>query len=186
MPFQPYVTLAEAKAWLGESDSSNDAAIQAAIAGATGQIIAFLGVDRGLGEATEIITPNARGSRYLFPKRRPIVSIGALSVIDTGQVIPLTELWSDAQVVRWKAGGFYPENPVSLTYTAGFAATSDEWQAIKAAAKITTQALYGAFAADPNLQGESMPGVSASYAPNGPGALPVAAQNILQPYRSVY
>ena len=172
MPAAPYVTLAEMKAWLGEGGTENDAAIEDAIAKASRAVESHCGRDFAPAQRTEQVFGS--GSQYLFMKHTPITAVASCTI--RGQAIPID---FNILAVRRADGGMFGihDNPV-VTYTAGEATIPAD---VVLATKLTAQAIYGAPAMDQNLAGESTVGFgSSSYMPEGPGAVPRAAKDLLE------
>jgi hypothetical protein len=172
MPAAPYVTLAEMKAWLGESGTTNDAAIQSAIDAASSAIERHCGRDFAPGQTTEEIW--GTGAFYVFPRRTPITAVA--SCVISGVTIPVA--FNSISVKRQDGLFFGIHDTVTLTYTAGASPIDAD---VVLATKLTAQAIYGAPAMDQNLGGESTVGFgSSSYAPQGPGGIPRAALGYLE------
>jgi hypothetical protein len=178
MPAFPYVTVAEMRAWLGETDTSRDAALRAAIDAASAMIERWCGRDFATAQRTEQVM--GTGTAYLFPTVTPITAVASCTV--DGRAIPVR--FDIAAVRRTDSARFEMHEPATLTYTAGY----DEIPAdVILATKLTAQAAYGAGAYDPNLAGESTVGFgSQMYSQAGPGSMPRAAMALLEPLRRRY
>lgn len=178
MPASPYVTVADMRAWLGETDTSRDAALRGAIDAASAMVERWCGRDFAAAQRTEQVM--GTGTAYLFPAVTPITAVASCTV--DGRNVPVR---FDATAVRrtdnWR---FEMHEPATLTYTAGYADLPDD---IVLATKLTAQAVYGAAALDPNLAGESTVGFgSVMYSPTGPGSIPRAAMALLEQHRKRY
>lgn len=172
MPAAAYVTLAAAKAWLGESGTENDAAIEDAIAKASQAVESYCSRDFASGQRTEQVFGS--GSQFLFMKHTPITAVA--SCIVRGQAISVD--FNIMAVRRTDGGTFGVHDAPVVTYTAGLAQIPED---VKLATLLTVQAIRGAPALDPNLAGESTVGFgSASYMPEGPGTVPRAARDLLE------
>lgn len=177
MALQPYLSDAEAREWLRLGAGEDPTMLAASLAAATGMVIAYLGFDAVEGQTTETI--HTSHSARVFPSRRPIVSVASLVCGLTNQAIPATH--DGSCVWRQDNQRFSAMGTVTLTYTAGFDPASTDFAPVKLATRIALQAAWGAVQLDPNLSGENMGGsFSGSYAPQGPGALPVGARNLLE------
>jgi hypothetical protein len=176
MPIAPYVSAAEAKAWLGipTADASQDQAVDAAIAAASAMIQKHLGFDIGPGQSTEQVF--GLGASYLYPRRTPIGAVA--SVTRDGEAVPFT---FDTFAIRRTDGRLFERH---AAYVVTYSVTEELPKDVVLAAKMTVQAVFGAPAMDPNLLGESNAGFgSSSYQPGGPGSLPRSAASLLEEYR---
>lgn len=175
MPAAPYLTVADMRAWLGESDTLNDVAIKGAIDAASAAIERHCGRDFAAGQRTETVFGN--GSPYLFPVNTPITAVAACTV--DGLAVPVA--FDVMGVRRTDGAAFRNAWPVSLTYTAGHAQLPAD---LVQAAKYTAQAFYTSNAHDQNLAGENIPGFgSQMYSQTGPGSIPRGALVLLEPLR---
>lgn len=168
-----YITVAEAKTWLGITDQSEDEQILALIEAASAAVSAVGNRDFDKQTVTEYYYGMA--SSYLFLRRTPVISVDSVEINGTA-----VEFTSDSLTVKRTNGTFQTSDYVKVTYTGGFEPIPAD---VKLATKMTVQAMRNAAAMDPNLTGESLGGVfSGGYSEFGPGAVPRAARNLLNNY----
>jgi hypothetical protein len=182
----PWITLAQLKAWLNITDSSQDANLTPLLTAATQACISYL--NRDLVQSSQTETYDGPGSSILPLNTFPITAVASV-MMDGQPVVPaafnqagyvIGKFSLRAKGMVW-CKGF---QNVTVSYTGGYATIpTDAVQACLLAAS----AMFNSMAADPNLQSESTSGVfSGSFWQSGPGALPPSSRSLLINYRKVY
>lgn len=177
------VSLADVKARLGITDTSEDTVLTALIQVATGAIHDFLGYDITSQSRSEIYSGDGR--KTLYPRHTPITAVSSLTVngvaISAAASVNTAGYVISNQRIDLRGHDFLKGiQNIALSYTAGYATVP---AAVAEAAAMQVHGLFNARTVDPNVTSESVPGVySASYRQEGAGSLPPAAKMMLQPF----
>jgi len=165
------ISIAEAKAHLGDTTDVTDAALGEMIEVASQTVEDFC--QRPFGRSEEVETLFGTGSATIFPKRTPLAFVSSCEVM--GDPVPVT--WDSIGVTTRTGFPFARNARITLRYTGGDEPVPG---AVRMATRIVLQAQRTAPALDPNLSGEQLAGVyGGSYSEFGPGALPRAARHLL-------
>lgn len=179
-------TLATAKTWLGITTSAQDAALGRQITVFSRVITDYLA--RPIARATVTERRSGHGGTTLVLHNYPILSVTSVTI--DGVAVPAsstpgaTGYWYGEQAIDLAGYSFARgrENVV-IVLTAGYASVPGP---VEQALLTCLQGVQGQQQRDPNITGESVPGVySASYAGTGTGrqAIPPLAVELLEPYR---
>ena len=180
------VALADAQAWMANTDDSPGPLLQTVVSAASDLAIAYLQWNPVVQTLTEYYS--GKGSGELIVNRKGIQSVAWLAWLDaSGNANPmdLTAIWTDGATI----GSRYQRFPlgrknIAITYTAGLSPMPG---GITLAVQQTISAIWRSMNSDQHTPGENYAGVIAtSYWQTGPGALPPQAVNNLKPYRLTY
>jgi hypothetical protein len=189
MPAADFISLADAKAFMGITGTSGDPLLSSFIAAATAAIIAVLGWDPNQQQTTEL--SDGYGRSELVVRRGCVVNgqsaISAVSQIACvnadGSLVPydLTSLYIDDPIVGLRLYRFpMGRRNISITYTSGFSPIpQDLWLA----EQMTVKAMWVGKNVDQHVTGEEYDGViAAQFWQTGPGSVPPQARSLLAPY----
>ncbi len=188
MAIVDFVTLAESKAWLRITTSTDDTLITRLNAAASQAIRNELGYE----PTTQTYTAelyNGHGGIALMPRQSPVTAVSALTIdgISVPAAASVTGSGYRFSASKISLNGYAfnrGQDNVSLSYTAGLAGGDPKLSVIVHACLVAVQAFYTSQDVDPNLAGESVPGVySAQYAQGGAGKLPGPVLALLAPYK---
>lgn len=179
------ITLAQAKDWLGITDSSKDALLTALISAASKAIQNYIGRDLTYATLIEEWRDGGQRDRMVL-LRAPVDTVASVEV--DGIIVPAAASvtaagWrchNGAVVLRGYTFARGKEN-VLITYSAGY---QDVPADVQQAALLTVSAFYTSKGVDQNLSSEAVPGVwSGSYGGTGDsagvGSIPGAAKSLL-------
>jgi uncharacterized phiE125 gp8 family phage protein len=203
-PAETPVSLAEAKAQLGVSDSASDALITALIEAATERLDGWAGI---LGRA--LVTQTWAQKFPAFPTGKvfglalaPVQSITSIAYYDADNALQalagtVFTLLDDelSPFVTLQSGQTWPgtfarEDAVTVTFVAGYGAASAVPAPIRQAIILMTRELHQFSLQDSRLVREQVPGVGMfEYARSAAGEaaspLPLAADQLISPYRRI-
>lgn len=183
------VTLEEALKWLDqESDGGDqDALVTAAIATASLAVANYIGYDPNVVSYVE--TVDGKDTPAIYVRGFPLISVTSITVNDAALSSAAYRVTPERIVM--KNGDRFPRGlqNVTVTYSAGFSTMPEVF---KQAMRMAVKAIYSAKSVDPNIAGESVPGVySVTYAMGqgagrtgiSAGTMPLNAQIMLDPFR---
>lgn len=187
MAAEDLTSLAQAKARLEITDGDQDAYVARLITVASQMIVNYLGYDPHQQTVTEL--RDGTGRTTLVLAQSPVISVTGLAV--NGRAVdPAADYrgpgWLRREGTLQLVGGpVFSRGAanIEIVYEAGYAAIPQD---LEEGCLQTIQAIHLAQPADPNLAGESVPGVySVNYAGGGQylGAMPPGALSYLDRYR---
>ncbi len=204
------VTLAQAQAFVQDSTSASQPWVQACLDAASQAVMDFIGCDPTT--QTRTVTMSGANTNMLMPHASGLASpISGVTSITVNPALsaPGNQYWGlgiapptptiiNVAYVQFTDGEIFLANGqkfprgnknITLVYTSGYALTTTAGlqtlpNSIVQAVLYTTKAFFTAMGKELNATSESYSGVlSQGFGPNGPGALPMAAQQLLNRYQ---
>lgn len=181
--------LADVKAFMGLTDTSQDAQITAAIPASTLMIKKYLGYDILTNTYTNEVY-DGNGSNVLPLRSFPITAISTLYLTDISVTSPIASTtvlstvsgyWNDDKFIYLRGYTFcMGKQNVVVSYTAGYAEPPAD---VNMAANMIVQALVSAGSIDPNIVNENVPNAYTANFKADAGRLPDNAMALLNQYR---
>lgn len=187
---EPLTTLERMKARLGITDTSQDENLTILIQAASDAVAAFLGYDPTLLSYSEVRDGNGRDkmvTNYAPVKSVSSVQVNEQTYTEASDYKGPGYQYDDLAIFLMGGAAFQKgRRNVRLAYTAGYDPIPGD---IQEAVEQTVHSMYSGQTIDPNMSGESVPGVySASYREGGAnvGAVPTASYRLLDHYVKKY
>ena len=172
------VSLDKAKAWLSITGTDQDALLAEVLESASEACATEL--SRGVEGRRYTDKLSGTGARVMPVNNPPVAGITAVKI--DGKDMPISDYTFDEISVIARSGPFpIGLKNIEITYSGGFSTIPAP---IVTAVLFTVKAMWDAKTIDMNATSESFPGVGGNgFWPTGPGAIPPAAQTLLNRFK---